>query len=122
MTSVLTNTPSSSLAAPPLLPPLLRTAHIILELLFCGTAAFLLTSRLLPLFGLQACVWTVLRVTALCTLAVFALFEAFRGRRSSPHCDLCPTPNENPEFKLDPQRWRSREEARWGDKRGVGAV
>jgi hypothetical protein len=101
------------------LPPLLRTAHILLELLFCGTAAFLFTSSLLPLFGLHADVWTVLRVTALCTLAVFALFEAFRGRS---HRDLCPTPNENPEFKLDPQRWRSREEARWGEKRGVGAV
>jgi hypothetical protein len=28
--------------------------HFIFELLFCGTVAFLLTSRLLPLFGLHA--------------------------------------------------------------------
>jgi hypothetical protein len=113
--------PSSSLAAPPPLPPLLRTAHIFLDLLFCGTAAFLLTSRLLPLFGLQACVWTVLRVTVLCTLAVFALFEVFSGvrrRRSQAR------PNENPEFKLDPQRWRNtdREEGWGAEKRGIGAV
>ncbi|KAJ7859839.1 hypothetical protein B0H14DRAFT_3628467 [Mycena olivaceomarginata] len=59
--------------------PLLRTTHIFLELVFCGTASFLLTSVVLPLFGLQVCVWTVFRVTALCTLAVYALFEVFGG-------------------------------------------
>ncbi|KAJ7328090.1 hypothetical protein DFH08DRAFT_1084655 [Mycena albidolilacea] len=122
MTSALTNMRSCSLAASP--PPRapMRATHVALELLFCGTASFLLTSALLPLFGLQACVWTVFRVTALCTLAVFALFETFRGRCSSPHRDLCPTPNENPEFKLDPRRWRDREEGWGAEKRAVGAI
>ncbi|KAJ6553061.1 hypothetical protein B0H19DRAFT_1072547 [Mycena capillaripes] len=90
-----------------------RGAQVAFELLFSATTSFLLTSALLPLFGLHVSSLTVFRVTGICTLVVFAtldlLFGIFR-RPSNPHREI--VPNENPEFKLNPRGSRD-VEAGW---------
>ncbi|KAK6981129.1 hypothetical protein R3P38DRAFT_3293866 [Favolaschia claudopus] len=63
--------------------------HLATELLLIFTTASLLTTFLLPFFGLHATTLTVLRVTGLFTVVVFAVSEVLAtvcGERSSG-CD-----------------------------------
>ncbi|KAJ7926746.1 hypothetical protein B0H13DRAFT_2313243 [Mycena leptocephala] len=100
----------------------LRTgaAQLAFELLFSATTAFLLTSALLPLFGLHVTALTVLRVTGICTLVVFALLDVLFGvfrRGNSPSPAV--VPNDNPEFKLNPRIIRDAEAGCAGEKAGI---
>ncbi|KAJ7339093.1 hypothetical protein DFH08DRAFT_250185 [Mycena albidolilacea] len=90
-----------------------RIAQLAFELLFSATTSFLLTSALLPLFGLHATTLTVMRVTTVWTLIVFAALEGFCG---VVHRTPLVT-NENPEFKLNPRALRD-SEAGWPREKG----
>ncbi|KAJ7089471.1 hypothetical protein C8R44DRAFT_440734 [Mycena epipterygia] len=76
------------------------------ELLFSAAATFLLTSALLPLFHLHPSPLTVLRVTGLCTLLVFAgvdcLLSVWRMRGNG----RMGVEEENPRFTITPRRIR----------------
>ncbi|KAF7369600.1 hypothetical protein MVEN_00290700 [Mycena venus] len=91
----------------------IRIAQLAFELLLSATLSFLLTSALLPFFGLHATTLTVMRVTGVCTLIVFAALEGFCGEvHRSPV-----VANENPEFKLHPRALRD-SEAGWPPREG----
>ncbi|KAK6978217.1 hypothetical protein R3P38DRAFT_3120004 [Favolaschia claudopus] len=84
----LTPLPSTAMTPPPSPPitPARLLLHLATELLLIFTTASLLTTFLLPLFGLHATTLTVLRVTGLFTVVVFAVSEVLAtvcGERSS---------------------------------------
>ncbi|KAJ7687050.1 hypothetical protein B0H17DRAFT_1070909, partial [Mycena rosella] len=89
------------------IPMRIRAALVAFELLFSGTASFLLTLALLPLFGLHPSMLLVLRVTGLSTLVVFATLNSFIG--TFQRYPVVAGPNDNPEFKLIPRGARDAE-------------
>ncbi|KAJ7676658.1 hypothetical protein DFH06DRAFT_612281 [Mycena polygramma] len=100
-----------------------RAAQLGFELLFSGTTSFLLTSAILPLFGLHPASLTVLRVTGISTLVVFAVLDVLVGAlkrfraESRPAVTDAVVPDENPKFTLSPAgRWRDAE-AGWPDRK-----
>ncbi|KAK7023347.1 hypothetical protein R3P38DRAFT_2959265 [Favolaschia claudopus] len=109
----MTTTPTPSTPARLLL-------HLATELLLIFTAAFLLTSFLLPIFGLPATTLTVLRVTGLFTVVVFAVSEVLAtvlGGHEENETE--PVGNEKSEIVLDSQRLRNLESGWPCEKRSV---
>ncbi|KAJ7728284.1 hypothetical protein DFH07DRAFT_969908 [Mycena maculata] len=98
--------------------PAPMSAQLALELLFSAATSFLLTSALLPLFGLHPSVLTVLRVTGVCTLVVFSVLDFVFAilRRDRPDS---PAIVPNPEFKLTPRSVRDVEGGWQREKIGV---
>ncbi|KAF7369595.1 hypothetical protein MVEN_00290200 [Mycena venus] len=91
----------------------IRIAQLTYELLLSATLSFLLTSALLPFFGLHPTTLTVMRVTGVCTLIVFTAVEGFCGEvHRNPV-----VANENPEFKLHPRALKD-SEAGWPCEKG----
>ncbi|KAJ7089466.1 hypothetical protein C8R44DRAFT_818705 [Mycena epipterygia] len=86
-----------------------QTGTRALELLFSAFTSFLLTSALLPLFHLHPSPLTVLRVTGLCTLLVFAgidcLLSVWRMRWNGRRGEI-DGGEENPRFTITPRRVR----------------
>ncbi|KAJ7683099.1 hypothetical protein B0H17DRAFT_1205338 [Mycena rosella] len=88
-------------------PMRIHAVLVAFELLFSGTASFLLTLALLPLLGLHPSMLLVLRVTGLSTLVVFAVLNSFVG--ALQRYPVVAGPNDNPEFKLIPRGARDAE-------------
>ncbi|KAF7340566.1 hypothetical protein MSAN_02128100 [Mycena sanguinolenta] len=97
----------------------IRTVQVCLELLFSATVSFVLTFALLPLFGVHATTLTVLRVTGICTLVVFAVLEAFCSSFYEYSGRSVAVANDNPEFKLNPRALTDSEQ---GWSRGKRAI
>ncbi|KAK7051699.1 hypothetical protein R3P38DRAFT_3255037 [Favolaschia claudopus] len=106
---------------PPPSTPARLLLHLATELLLIFTAAFLLTSFLLPIFGLHATTLTVVRVTGLFTLVVvFAVSEVLAtgwGRREEDETGT--ERSEKSESIPDSRRLRDSESGWLCEKRSV---
>ncbi|KAK7023335.1 hypothetical protein R3P38DRAFT_2959223 [Favolaschia claudopus] len=108
------------LTTPPSTPARLLL-HLATELLLIFTAASLLTSFLLPIFGLHATMLTVLRVTGLFTAVVFAVSEVLAtilGGHEEKETET--VGNEKSEIMPASRRLRDRESGWPCETRSVG--
>ncbi|KAJ7069810.1 hypothetical protein C8F01DRAFT_1114149 [Mycena amicta] len=80
-----------------------RVTHILFELLVISGSSFILTAALLPLFGLHPSLWTVARVTIVCTAVVVTAVEGSFGRRVDEEEQCREKDMQNPKFHLAPR-------------------